>query len=70
METPPPHTNAPPTAKPGYRARNVKDTPTATVPPDENAPIIRMNRKTGLVRKRTVAPSVSPPSSHALLPAP
>ncbi|GFW08542.1 hypothetical protein TNCV_2775641 [Trichonephila clavipes] len=28
--------------------------PTATVPPDENAPIIRMNRKMGLVRKKTL----------------
>ncbi|GFU68744.1 uncharacterized protein TNCV_4400221 [Trichonephila clavipes] len=28
--------------------------PTATVPPDENKPIIRMNRKTGLVKKCTL----------------
>ncbi|GFX98120.1 uncharacterized protein TNCV_4907671 [Trichonephila clavipes] len=28
--------------------------PTATVPPDESTPIIRMNRKMGLVRKKTL----------------
>ncbi|GFT62145.1 hypothetical protein TNCV_2062241 [Trichonephila clavipes] len=39
----------------------------ATVPPDENTPIIRMNRKAGLVRKRTLLHSFHPSSSHALL---
>ncbi|GFV74491.1 uncharacterized protein TNCV_5129331 [Trichonephila clavipes] len=35
--------------------------PTATVPPDENTPIIRRNRKIGLVRKKNIAPFISPP---------
>ncbi|GFW14686.1 hypothetical protein TNCV_1561491 [Trichonephila clavipes] len=35
--------------------------PTATVPPDENMPIIRINRKTGLVRKKKIAPFISAP---------
>ncbi|GFV80937.1 uncharacterized protein TNCV_3518041 [Trichonephila clavipes] len=35
--------------------------PTATVPPDENTPIIRMNIKEGLVRKKNIAPFISPP---------
>ncbi|GFY09680.1 hypothetical protein TNCV_381741 [Trichonephila clavipes] len=34
--------------------------PTATVPPDENTPIIRLNRKMGLVRKKNTAPFISP----------
>ncbi|GFU71234.1 hypothetical protein TNCV_3782201 [Trichonephila clavipes] len=33
---------------------------TDMVPPDENTPIIRMNRKTGLVRKKNIAPFISP----------
>ncbi|GFW31649.1 uncharacterized protein TNCV_4683221 [Trichonephila clavipes] len=32
--------------------------PTATLPPDENTPIIQMNRKTGLVRKKNISPPV------------
>ncbi|GFU86719.1 hypothetical protein TNCV_4966641 [Trichonephila clavipes] len=36
--------------------------PTVTVSLDENTPIIRMNRKTGLVRKKNIAaPFISPP---------
>ncbi|GFX47125.1 hypothetical protein TNCV_2747021 [Trichonephila clavipes] len=35
--------------------------PTGTYRPDENMPIIRMNRKMGLVRKKNVAPFISSP---------
>ncbi|GFX85382.1 uncharacterized protein TNCV_4731991 [Trichonephila clavipes] len=35
--------------------------PTATVSPDENTPIIRMNKKMGLVTKKNIAPFISPP---------
>ncbi|GFX86304.1 uncharacterized protein TNCV_2561861 [Trichonephila clavipes] len=35
--------------------------PTPTVPPDENTPIIRMNKKMGIVRKKNIAPFISPP---------
>ncbi|GFU74572.1 hypothetical protein TNCV_5138931 [Trichonephila clavipes] len=35
--------------------------PTAMVPPDENTPIIWINRKMGLVRKKNIAPFISPP---------
>ncbi|GFW10343.1 hypothetical protein TNCV_5096941 [Trichonephila clavipes] len=40
--------------------------PTATIPQDENTSIIRMNRKTGLVRKKHCSIHFSS-SSHALL---
>ncbi|GFV63699.1 uncharacterized protein TNCV_4692471 [Trichonephila clavipes] len=40
--------------------------PTATVPPDENMPIIRMNRKMGLIRRKEHC-SIHFSSSHALL---
>ncbi|GFU83719.1 uncharacterized protein TNCV_523131 [Trichonephila clavipes] len=45
--------------------------PTATVSPDENTPIIRMNRKMGLVRKKNIALFISPPVHRlcCLLPA-
>ncbi|GFS87669.1 hypothetical protein TNCV_2942491 [Trichonephila clavipes] len=41
-----------------------------TVPPDENTPIIRMNRKTGLVRKKEHCSIHFSSSSYALLPTP
>ncbi|GFT50600.1 uncharacterized protein TNCV_551881 [Trichonephila clavipes] len=44
--------------------------PTATVPQDENTPIIRMNRKTGLVRKKNIAPFISPPVHMLCCPLP
>ncbi|GFX81858.1 uncharacterized protein TNCV_2570581 [Trichonephila clavipes] len=44
--------------------------PTATVPPDENTPIIRMNRKIGLVRKKNIAPFISPPVHMLCCPLP
>ncbi|GFV78956.1 hypothetical protein TNCV_4347151 [Trichonephila clavipes] len=44
--------------------------PTATVPPDENTPIIRMNRKMGLVRKKEHCSIHFFSSLHALLPTP
>ncbi|GFV42623.1 uncharacterized protein TNCV_842931 [Trichonephila clavipes] len=44
--------------------------PTATVPPDENTPTIRMNRKTGLVRKKNIAPFISPPVHMLCCPLP
>ncbi|GFT42149.1 uncharacterized protein TNCV_1669321 [Trichonephila clavipes] len=34
---------------------------TATLPPDEDTPIIRMNRKTEIARKKNIAPLISPP---------
>ncbi|GFW97534.1 hypothetical protein TNCV_880311 [Trichonephila clavipes] len=43
-----------PTAKSDTFVHERRIIPTATVPPDENTSIIRMNRKTGLVRKRTL----------------
>ncbi|GFX26068.1 uncharacterized protein TNCV_2274081 [Trichonephila clavipes] len=50
-----------PTAKSDTFVHERRSIPTATLPPDENTPIIRMNRKTGLVRKKNVAPFISPP---------
>ncbi|GFW16095.1 hypothetical protein TNCV_4680871 [Trichonephila clavipes] len=50
-----------PTAKSDTFVHERRIIPTATVPPDENTPIIRMNRKTGLVRKKNIAPFISPP---------
>ncbi|GFT11234.1 hypothetical protein TNCV_1143731 [Trichonephila clavipes] len=50
-----------PTAKSDTFVHERKIFPTATVPPDENTPIIRINRKTGLVRKKNIAPFISPP---------
>ncbi|GFW03767.1 kinectin [Trichonephila clavipes] len=50
-----------PTAKSVTFVHERRIIPTATVPPNENAPIIRMNRKTGLVRKKNIAPFISPP---------
>ncbi|GFW84977.1 uncharacterized protein TNCV_682651 [Trichonephila clavipes] len=44
--------------------------PTATVPPDENTLIIRKNRKTGLVRKKNLAPFNSPPLHMLCCPLP
>ncbi|GFT23048.1 uncharacterized protein TNCV_1858061 [Trichonephila clavipes] len=44
--------------------------PTATLPPDENTPIIRMNRKTGLARKKNIAPFISPPVHMLCCPLP
>ncbi|GFW26294.1 uncharacterized protein TNCV_4423411 [Trichonephila clavipes] len=41
-----------PTAKSDTFVHECKMIPTAKVPPDENMPIIRMNRKTGLARKK------------------
>ncbi|GFY24804.1 hypothetical protein TNCV_2689951 [Trichonephila clavipes] len=49
-----------PTAKSGTFVHERRIIPTATVPPDENTPIIRMNRKTGLVRKKNIASFISP----------
>ncbi|GFX40725.1 hypothetical protein TNCV_1218481 [Trichonephila clavipes] len=43
-----------PTAKSDTFVHERRITSTATVPPDENTPITRMNRKTGLARKRTL----------------
>ncbi|GFW33004.1 hypothetical protein TNCV_1939281 [Trichonephila clavipes] len=43
-----------PTAKSDTFVNERRIISTATVPPDENTPIIRMNRKTGLVKKRTL----------------
>ncbi|GFY26961.1 uncharacterized protein TNCV_931021 [Trichonephila clavipes] len=43
-----------PTAKSDTFVHERRIIPTTTVPPDENTPIIRMNRKTGLVRKRSL----------------
>ncbi|GFU73161.1 hypothetical protein TNCV_1268011 [Trichonephila clavipes] len=39
--------------------------PTAMVPPDENTPIIRMNRKT--VLQKNIAPFIYPPVHDLLL---
>ncbi|GFV52461.1 uncharacterized protein TNCV_4707621 [Trichonephila clavipes] len=50
-----------PTAKSDTFAHERRIIPTDTVPPDENTPIVRMNRKTGLVRKKNIAPFISPP---------
>ncbi|GFT83465.1 uncharacterized protein TNCV_232291 [Trichonephila clavipes] len=50
-----------PTAKSDTFVHELRIIPTATVPPDENTLIIRMNRKTGLVRKKNIAPFISPP---------
>ncbi|GFX93492.1 uncharacterized protein TNCV_1094321 [Trichonephila clavipes] len=44
--------------------------PTAMVPPDENTPIIRMNGKTGLVRKKNIAPFISSPVHMLCCPLP
>ncbi|GFT38301.1 hypothetical protein TNCV_2638631 [Trichonephila clavipes] len=43
---------------------------TDTVPPDENTPIIWMNRKTGLVRKKKIALFISPPVHMLFCPLP
>ncbi|GFW74150.1 hypothetical protein TNCV_4176951 [Trichonephila clavipes] len=48
------HTPTLPTAKSDTFVHERRNIPTATVPPDENTPVIRMIRKTGLVRKRTL----------------
>ncbi|GFX35874.1 uncharacterized protein TNCV_3658611 [Trichonephila clavipes] len=50
-----------PTAKSDTFVHECKIIITATVPPEENTPIIRMNRKTGLVRKKYIALFISPP---------
>ncbi|GFX62192.1 uncharacterized protein TNCV_2229181 [Trichonephila clavipes] len=50
-----------PTAKSDTFVQERRIIPTATVPPYEIKPIIRMNRKTGLVRKKNIAPFISPP---------
>ncbi|GFU92833.1 hypothetical protein TNCV_2079791 [Trichonephila clavipes] len=50
-----------PTAKSDTLVHERRIMPTATVPLDENTPIIRMNRKMGLVRKKNIAPFISPP---------
>ncbi|GFV51190.1 hypothetical protein TNCV_4037631 [Trichonephila clavipes] len=47
-----------PTAKSDTFVHERRIIPTATVPPDENTPIIRMNRKTELVRKKIIVPSI------------
>ncbi|GFV43036.1 uncharacterized protein TNCV_3680611 [Trichonephila clavipes] len=44
--------------------------PTATVPPDENTPLIRINRKMGLVIKKNIAPFISPPVHMLCCPLP
>ncbi|GFU47275.1 uncharacterized protein TNCV_3742451 [Trichonephila clavipes] len=49
------------TAKSDTFVRERRIIPTATVPPDENTSIIRINRKTRLVRKKNIAPFISPP---------
>ncbi|GFW05529.1 uncharacterized protein TNCV_437101 [Trichonephila clavipes] len=43
---------------------------TATVPPNENTPIIPMNRKMGLVKKKNIAPFISPPVHMLCCPLP
>ncbi|GFW34311.1 hypothetical protein TNCV_220371 [Trichonephila clavipes] len=50
-----------PTAKSDTFVHERRIIPTAMVPPDENTPIIRMNRKTGLFRKKNIASFISPP---------
>ncbi|GFU88130.1 hypothetical protein TNCV_1336991 [Trichonephila clavipes] len=50
-----------PTAKSDTFVHERRIIPTDTLPPDENTPIIRMNRKTRLVRKKNIAPFISPP---------
>ncbi|GFX76643.1 hypothetical protein TNCV_3163611 [Trichonephila clavipes] len=59
-----------PTAKPDTLVHELRIIPTATVPSDENTPSIRMNRKTGLVRKRNIAPFISPPVHMLCCPLP
>ncbi|GFV49899.1 uncharacterized protein TNCV_1391811 [Trichonephila clavipes] len=59
-----------PTAKSDTFVHERRIIPTATVPPDENTPIIRMNRKTGLVRKKNIAPFISPPVHMLCCPLP
>ncbi|GFW88031.1 uncharacterized protein TNCV_217031 [Trichonephila clavipes] len=49
-----------PTAKSDTFVHERRIIPAATVPLDENTPIIRMNRKMGLVRKKNIAPFISP----------
>ncbi|GFW65772.1 hypothetical protein TNCV_585981 [Trichonephila clavipes] len=58
-----------PTAKSDTFVHERRVIPTATVPTDENTPIIRVNRKTGLVKKEHCSIHFSS-SSHALLPTP
>ncbi|GFV37031.1 hypothetical protein TNCV_2381781 [Trichonephila clavipes] len=43
---------------------------TATVPPDENTPIILMNREMGLLRKKNIAPFISSPVHMLCCPLP
>ncbi|GFW59574.1 uncharacterized protein TNCV_3222251 [Trichonephila clavipes] len=59
-----------PTAKSDTFVHKRRIIPTATVPSDENTPIIRMNRKTGLVRKKNIAPLISPPVHMLCCPLP
>ncbi|GFW71543.1 uncharacterized protein TNCV_2309781 [Trichonephila clavipes] len=59
-----------PTAKSDPFVHERRIIPTATVPPDENTPIIRMNGKTGLVRKKKIASFISPPVHMLFCPLP
>ncbi|GFT46576.1 hypothetical protein TNCV_3184321 [Trichonephila clavipes] len=65
----PPYTNTPPT-KSDIFVHERRIIPTATVPPEENTPIIPMNRKTGLVRKKNIASFISPPVHMLCCPLP
>ncbi|GFX76694.1 uncharacterized protein TNCV_664021 [Trichonephila clavipes] len=58
-----------PTAKSDTFEHERRIIPTATVPPDENTPIIRINRKTGSVKKEHCSIHFSS-ILHALLPTP
>ncbi|GFT70172.1 hypothetical protein TNCV_3456361 [Trichonephila clavipes] len=66
----PPYTNTPPPPKSDTFMHERRIIPTATVPQDENTPIIRMNRKTGLVGKKNIAPFISPPVHMLCCPLP
>ncbi|GFW81296.1 hypothetical protein TNCV_376441 [Trichonephila clavipes] len=59
-----------PTAKSDTFVHEHRIIPTSTVPPDENTPIIRMKRKTGLVRKKNIAPFLFPPVHMLCCPLP
>ncbi|GFU65280.1 hypothetical protein TNCV_299791 [Trichonephila clavipes] len=59
-----------PTAKSDTFVHERRVIPTATVPPDENTPIIRRNRKTGLVRKKNFSSFISPPVHMLCCPLP
>ncbi|GFU28612.1 hypothetical protein TNCV_468161 [Trichonephila clavipes] len=50
-----------PTTKSDTFVHESRVIPTATVSPDENTTFTRMNRKMGLVRKKNIAPFISPP---------